>query len=65
MKAPLSATTLGVLALLKERVEEGEVLYGPFDPKSNRDYTKEALEEVIDSLFYLAARLYQMKGGTR
>jgi hypothetical protein len=49
-----------VLGLLWDRLDQGRDTYGPWNVGDGRDYTREALEEVIDGLQYCAAALVNL-----
>ena len=51
-----------IIALLKERLELGAKKYGHENIISdNRDFTQEALEEVLDCMVYAACKLLELK----
>jgi len=52
-----------ILALIKERLDQGRDLYGPWRVADEREYPNEALEEVLDALAYIAAELLRYRGG--
>jgi hypothetical protein len=56
--AQLAHDALEVLLLLARRVRGGRARYGRFDVcRDRRKFRREALEELIDGLFYLSAGL--------
>ena len=50
-----------ILSELLERLEMGRRRYGPWNINDNRNHEQEALEEVLDALFYIAAKLVRLK----
>jgi len=46
-----------VTAVIARRVLAGEARYGRLDP---RDFGREALEELLDAIFYLSAGLLRL-----
>jgi|TARA_R100000008_G_scaffold20793_1_gene10960 hypothetical protein len=56
-----------IIQLIKERLEKGKSEYGgEVDIFDGRDWEKEALEEILDSMVYLAAALLKkMKSDSR
>ena len=50
-----------ILGLIAERLEMGATMYGPLDVRDGRQWVQEALEEMLDGIVYIAARLVQMK----
>jgi len=62
----LGEDELAALLLIAERVAKGETPYGRLDvARDRRDFSREALEEVADALFYIAADLIRCGGGRR
>jgi hypothetical protein len=56
--AQLGHGELEVLLLLARRVREGQARYGRLDVyRDRRKFKREALEELVDGLFYLSAGL--------
>ena len=56
LAARLGADELRVLVLLATRVRVGQTRYGRLDlRRDRRDLRREAVEELADALFYLAA----------
>jgi len=52
-----------IFALLRARVERGRETYGGLDlRRDGRKFTCEALEEILDALFYVAAELARNEG---
>lgn len=43
------------------RLNQGRMVYGPWQVKDSRDYPEEALEEIIDALHYCAAELVRLR----
>ena len=56
-----------IIQLIKERLEKGKSEYGgEVDIFDGRDWEKEALEELLDSIVYIAAALLKkMKSDSR
>ena len=50
-----------IIAMLKSRLDAGRKQYGPWKISDDRDYSAEALEEVLDALHYVAAGLLRFK----
>jgi hypothetical protein len=51
-----------IVKLITQRVDSGRTTYGPMDlDKDSRNMPSEALEEILDSLVYIAARLIQLR----
>ena len=51
-----------VISMIKERLEKGKREYNEeLDIHDGRDWVEEALEEVLDGLVYLTAKLLQIK----
>ena len=51
-----------ILSMIKERLEKGKREYNEeLDIHDGRDWVEEALEEVLDGLVYLTAKLLQIK----
>lgn len=51
-----------IIKLIEERLAKGQKTYGQQVQKNDtRDFTKEALEEVLDGMVYTAAQLIQLK----
>ena len=51
-----------IIALLKKRLDIGAKKYGHENIISNdRDFTQEALEEVLDCMVYAACKLLELK----
>jgi hypothetical protein len=54
-----------ILEVLLSRLEQGREEYGPWNINDNREYQKEAFEEIIDALHYCAAALLKHKSTER
>ncbi len=51
-----------IISMIKERLEKGKREYNEeLDIHDGRDWVEEALEEVLDGLVYLTAKLLQIK----
>ena len=51
-----------IISMIEERLEKGKREYNEeLDINDGRDWVNEALEEVLDSLVYLTAKLLQIK----
>lgn len=53
-----------IVALVKERLESGQKLYGgdiPINGENNRDNLAESIEEVLDLSIYLSATLLEIQ----
>ena len=50
-----------IVNALLDRINQGRDVYGQWEVRDNRDYKKEALEEIIDGLHYVAAALIRQK----
>jgi len=51
-----------ILKLLEDRIELGKRQYPEeLDVNDGRDWHQEALEEILDALIYIAAKLLQLK----
>ena len=51
-----------IIELIKKRLEIGKKEYGTeINPLDGRDWMKEALEELLDAIVYLAAKLRQIE----
>ena len=51
-----------ILKLIKERLKEGERKYGRENVETDgRDFTTEALEEILDCCVYIAAKLITIR----
>ena len=51
-----------IIELIKKRLEIGKEEYGTeINPFDGRDWIKEALEELLDAIVYLAAKLRQIE----
>ena len=51
-----------IIELIKERLEKGQKEYGgDLDPEDGRDWTLEALEEILDGMVYLAASIIKFR----
>ena len=51
-----------IIELIKKRLEIGKEEYGTeSNPLDGRDWIKEALEELLDAIVYLAAKLRQIE----
>lgn len=53
-----------ILSLVKKRLEMGAVKYGKENISSDgRDFNKEALEECLDMIVYVCAKLIEIRKG--
>lgn len=51
-----------IIELIKERLDKGQKEYGgDLDPEDGRDWTLEALEEILDGMVYLAASIIKLR----
>jgi len=63
LAARLGADELRVLVLLATRVRVGQTRYGRLDlRRDRRDLRREAVDELADGLFYLAAAALRRRG---
>jgi hypothetical protein len=49
-----------ILLEIAKRLQEGQQVYGSWSVHDERDYPREALEEVVDALNYCAAELVRL-----
>jgi hypothetical protein len=56
----LSKDEFSIMKTLLTRLEKGRETYGEWNVNDNRNYSKEALEEIIDALHYCAALIVKL-----
>tara|TARA_Y100001938_G_C7946828_1_gene357199 strand:+ start:121 stop:321 length:201 start_codon:yes stop_codon:yes gene_type:complete len=51
-----------IVKLIEERLEKGKREYGDqIDPHDGRDWTQEALEEILDGMVYISTAILKLK----
>ena len=51
-----------ILLKIKDKLDKGKKEYGgDLNPHDGRDWHKEALEEILDGMVYIAAKLIQLE----
>lgn len=53
----LPAHERAVLLMIARRMQSGLRRYGPLDPSDGRDWTAEAIEELVDAIAYLTVEM--------
>ena len=49
-----------IIALITQRIAAGRGVYGGWNVADGRDYERECLEEMLDGMAYIAARLVRL-----
>lgn len=58
----LAGDERAIVETVVERIEQGRRAYGPWNIADGRVYEREALEEILDGMAYLAAELVRLRG---